>query len=191
MSEILFTIGHSTHSSEYFTSLLVRHRVQAVCDVRSIPYSRHNPQFNRETLKEHLRRTGISYVFLGKELGARSGNPRCYIDGKVQYKCLAEEPAFLEGLKRIQKGIESFRVALMCAERDPLMCHRTILVCRQLKSRDLEIAHILPDGTIETNAAAEKRLMSMVDIRPDMFHSEPDCIEEAYDRQGNDIAYGS
>ena len=189
MRKTLFTIGHSTHSLEYFTNLLVKQAIQAVCDVRSVPYSRHNPQFNREPLKEHLATTGISYVFLGNELGARSSNPRCYLDGKVQYNYLAEEPTFLEGLRRIQKGIESLRVALMCAERDPLMCHRTILVCRELRSEKLEISHILPDGTIETNVAAEKRLMSTMNIRPDMSNSEIDCIEQAYDKQANDIAH--
>jgi uncharacterized protein (DUF488 family) len=161
MGKTVFTIGHSTHTLEYFLSLLTKHGIQAVGDVRSVPYSRRNPQFSREPLMQGLRGVGIAYVFLGKELGARSDNPGCYIEGKVRYDYLAKEPAFLEGLERLRKGIQSHRVALMCAEKDPLTCHRTILVCRELRSPDLEIAHILADGAVETNVAAEKRLMSL------------------------------
>jgi uncharacterized protein (DUF488 family) len=189
MSKTLLTIGHSTHAFDYFLGLLRRHAVEVVGDVRSVPYSRHNPQFNREPLEHGLRATGIKYVFLGKELGARSNNPASYVNGKVQYNCLAHEPLFLNGLQRLRKGIDGFRVALMCAERDPLTCHRTILVCRELKGPELEIEHILSDGTLESNSAAETRLMSMMNLRPDMFHTEQDCIKEAYDKQANNIAY--
>ncbi len=189
MGGTLFTIGHSTHTLEHFIDLLKKHDVQAICDVRSVPYSQRNPQFNREPLNERLRGVGVSYVFLGKELGARSDNPACYIDGKVQYNYLVDEPIFQEGIRRLRQGIESLRVALMCAERDPLTCHRTILVCRQLRARDLGIEHILADGSIETNTAAEKRLMSLLSIYPDMIHNEQDCIERAYEKQANKIAY--
>jgi uncharacterized protein (DUF488 family) len=189
MRTTLFTIGHSTHALEHFLSLLTKHGIQAVADVRSVPYSRRNPQFNREPLTQRLSGSGIAYVFLGRELGARSDNSACYIDGKVQYNNLAQEPAFLEGLGRLRKGIASHRVALMCAEKDPLTCHRTILVCRELRSVDLEIEHILADGSVETNVAAEKRLLSMLNLSPDMFHSERECIEQAYERQADRIAY--
>src|ERR1700679_3465595 len=113
MGKTVFTIGHSTHTLEYSISLLTKHGLQAVGDVRSVPYSRRNPQFSREPLMQGLRGVGIAYVFLGKELGARSDNPGCYIEGKVRYDYLAKEPAFLEGLERLRKGIQSHRVALM------------------------------------------------------------------------------
>jgi uncharacterized protein (DUF488 family) len=189
MQKNLYTIGHSTHALEHFLMLLAKNNVSAICDVRSAPYSRHNPQFNRESLKEQLRAVGIAYVFLGKELGARSENPACYIDDKVQYNYLAEEPLFVEGIKRLKAGMDRFRIALMCAERDPLTCHRTILVCREMRSPDLTIEHILADGSIETNADAEKRLMAMLDLRPDMLRDEHQCIERAYDVQAHNIAY--
>lgn len=189
MHNTLHTIGHSTHTIEQFLSLLRKHRIQVVCDVRSKPYSQHNPQFNRESLKERLRDAGISYLFLGKELGARSDNPACYINGKVQYNYLVDEPTFKEGLRRLRAGVQKYRVTLMCAERDPLTCHRTILVCRELRADDLSINHILADGSIETNNAAERRLMAMVNIRPDMLANEPECIEQAYEIQANNIAY--
>src|SRR3989304_3669807 len=81
----LYTIGHSTHSIEEFVKLLTMHSITAVCDVRSTPYSQFTPQFNRELLQKELKIHNISYVFLGEELGARSDNPSCYVNGKVQY----------------------------------------------------------------------------------------------------------
>jgi uncharacterized protein (DUF488 family) len=189
MQKDLYTVGHSTHSLEYFTELLQRNAIEAICDVRSVPYSRHSPQFNRENLRHALRASSVEYVFLGKQLGARSDNPKCYIDGKVVYNYLVDEPSFQEGLRRVKRGLESYRVALMCAERDPLTCHRTILVCRELRSPDININHILADGRTESNSQAEKRLMSTLGIVPDMFESEQRCVDRAYDLQATRIAY--
>src|SRR4051794_8116259 len=98
------TIGHSTHSAARFVELLRQHHVTAVADVRSSPYSRHVPQFNRETLRSMLRENEIHYVFLGKELGARSTDPSCYVDGRVQYGRLATTSEFMEGIARILAG---------------------------------------------------------------------------------------
>jgi uncharacterized protein (DUF488 family) len=94
MLQTVFTIGHSTHSETRFIDLLQLHHITAVCDVRSKPYSRRNPQFNREDLKETLDDNGIAYVFLGKELGARSQDAACHDGGKVQYERLAQTELF-------------------------------------------------------------------------------------------------
>ena len=126
----LYTIGHSTHTVDKFIALLTRQEIDAVCDVRSDPYSKFNPQFNREILQKELKRRGIVYVFLGKELGPRSDNLDCYENGKISYNRLSETALFKEGLKRVRQGMKSYRIALMCAEKDPATCHRTILVCR-------------------------------------------------------------
>ncbi|MGD1092889.1 MAG: DUF488 domain-containing protein [Bryobacteraceae bacterium] len=112
MLNAIFTIGHSTHTQEYFIGLLTRHGITALCDVRSKPYSRVNPQFNREELKESLAACGITYVFLGKELGARSEDPACYENGKVQYDRLSHTVLFRQGLERIQKGMQEYRIAI-------------------------------------------------------------------------------
>ena len=100
MSAEIFTIGHSTHSIDVFIELLRQHRVSAVCDVRSIPYSRYNPQYNRENLKRSLEKHHILYVFMGKEFGVRSENPQCYCHGQVQYERLAQEPEESVNLRR-------------------------------------------------------------------------------------------
>jgi uncharacterized protein (DUF488 family) len=169
--------------------LLHQHGITAVCDVRSTPYSRVNPQFNRETIKAELQNSGIAYVFLGNELGARTENSACYIDGKVQYRLLAQQPSFRDGLNRIREGMERYVVALMCAEKDAITCHRTILVCRALRDPEISISHIGAEGDLESHEAAELRLMQFLQVEPDMFHSETTCIEKAYDLQADRIAY--
>jgi len=185
----LYTVGHSTHSIEEFVSLLKMHGITAICDVRSQPYSKFNPQFNKENLRDELKNARIAFVFLGKELGPRSDNPACYLNGKVQYQRLAETEQFRQGLIRIKEGMKSYRIALMCAEKDPLMCHRMILVSRYLRS-DAEILHILEDGTIENNRDSEKRLMQLFGIVQELFDSSiEDAIQRAYDKQSEKIAY--
>ncbi len=190
MAGVVFTIGHSTHDMEHFIGLLRPHSVTAVCDVRSDPYSRHNPQFNQKGLKEALLRNGIEYVFLGKELGARSGDPNCYVNRKVQYDRIAVTPEFREGLDRVEKGTLSYQVALMCAEKDPLACHRTILIARYLDERGIEVRHILEDGSIETHNEAMKRLKRQLGVpEQDLFRSQGQLAAEAYRIQGQRIAY--
>jgi uncharacterized protein (DUF488 family) len=191
MQDTVFTIGHSTHSEMRFIDLLKQHGITALCDVRSKPYSRVNPQFNREGLGQALLDHGIEYRFLGKELGARSDDPSCYFDGKVQYSRLAQTNLFKQGLKRIVRGRkDGFRIALMCAEKEPLECHRTILVARHLAALDVDILHIHGNGHLENHAAALSRLARMYNLpENDMFRSREELMAEAYDRQEQRIAY--
>lgn len=191
MNPIIFTIGHSTHAIEHFIGLLDQNDIDVVADVRSTPYSRYNPQFNREELQVKLRDAGISYVFIGKELGARSEDPSCYRDGRVQYAALAKTTTFKLGIGRIRKGVESdHRIALMCAEKDPLDCHRTILVARHLENEGFEIMHILGDGQIETQIAATDRLIKQHKLgNGDLFMSREEVSECAFRKQEERISY--
>ncbi|HAR97662.1 MAG TPA: DUF488 domain-containing protein [Syntrophus sp. (in: bacteria)] len=189
MSE-LFTIGHSVHTVEKFLELLKAHGITVLCDVRSSPYSRYTAQFNRETLKEELANARIAYLYLGAELGPRSADPACYENGKVQYSRLAGTEMFQQGLSRLRKGMATYRIALMCAEKDPLTCHRMLLICRNLRGDDVFIRHILEDGTLEDNRDTEKRLMKLLKIDPaDLFSTEADQIQRAYDIQAEKVAY--
>ncbi len=186
----IFTVGHSTLSIASFIDLLKQHGISAIADVRSTPYSRHNPQFNRETLRDSLRQEAIQYVFLGKELGARSEDECCYVHNKVSYQRLAETELFKSGIKRVVEGAQSFRVALMCSEKDPLDCHRTILVARELVKEGAMVTHILQGGILEPNDAAISRLVKQLGIKEDdMFQPKEELIGLAYDRQSQLIAY--
>lgn len=190
MADLVYTIGHSTHSTEKLIKLLARHSITAVADVRSHPYSRINPQSNRETLLAALKAAGIAYVFLGRELGARPEDKTCYVNGKVQYDLLARTSLFQEGITRIAQGVRSHRIALMCAEKDPLACHRAILVCRHLVAHGIEVQHILEDGNLEDHDEALTRLLAELGIvEHDLFRSRDELIGEAYSRRAQEIAY--
>ena len=190
MSDAVYTIGHSTHSIERFMALLRQHSVTALCDVRSRPYSRMNPQFNRESLKKDLREAGIKYVFLGEELGARSEDKSCYRNGQVQYDLLAKTALFRRGIDRIKDGAREYRVALMCAEKEPLECHRTILVARRLFEEGAPVMHIHADGHVEEHSQAIERLITMLRVpTADMFRSQDAVVSDAYQHQAEQIAY--
>lgn len=186
----IYTIGHSTHSAEAFLALLRQHQVEAIADVRSSPFSRFNPQFNREALEQCLRTNGIRYVFLGKELGARSEDRSCYLDGRVQYGRLAQTPLFQSGLDRVLQGAAKYRVALMCAEKEPLECHRTLLVSKALVARGQPVLHIHADGHLETHEAALERLLDVTGLpKEDLFRSKEELLAEALARQEQQVAY--
>ena len=186
----IFTIGHSDHRIERFLVLLARNRIDAVADVRSSPRSRFNPQFNRQELAATLKAAGMHYVFMGDELGARRAEPDCYVEGKARYELIARLPLFREGLTRLQDGSSRLRIALMCAEKDPVTCHRSILVCRHLRDFQLSIAHILADGHIETHDCLEQRLLKVARVKgEDLINTHHEAVEHAYDLQGDRIAY--
>jgi uncharacterized protein (DUF488 family) len=191
MTNTIFTVGHSSHDLDHFVDLLKRHNVSAVCDVRSQPYSRRNPQFNSEQLKNFLFGHGISYVFLGRELGARSEDPSCYLDGKVQYDRLAMTDSFRFGLQSVRENMGKQRLALMCAEKDPLECHRAMLVGRSLTALGIAVNHILENGQLESQARVLERLISRLykDNETDMFRSPAEIIEDAYAIQSARIAF--
>ena len=172
----LFSIGHSNHPIGYFVGLLQRHGITALADVRSVPYSRRYPQFRRETLAESLRAAGIAYVFLGKELGGKRAGG--LIDA-------ARTPTFRAGLERLREGAQRYRVAFMCAEREPLDCHRTMLVARHLRAPDVTIRHILANGTVEEHGSVEQRLVESEKTAPPPLMSDAaawhEAVERAYD----------
>ncbi len=164
-------MGYSSQSIEEFVAALQRHAVEVVADVRSRPYSRRFAHFSREPLQTRLAAATIGYVFLGRELGARRDEPQCYVDGQARYDRIAKLPAFADGINRVLDGARQYRVALMCAEQDPLTCHRTILVCHELEPHGLSITHIHRGGMLEPHSQAQQRL------------------EQAYARRAQRIAY--
>lgn len=192
MTATLFTIGHSNRPLDAFIVLLKNYSLTALCDVRSMPYSRRYPQFNREPLREALKSRGIEYLFLGDELGGRPKDRSCYVHGKAIYKKIAATALFKDGLERVKLEMRKGSVpALMCAEKDPMACHRSILICRNLRERGIEIRHIIDQETTEMQADLEKRLIAQLNLHPDMFKDvDPNALtERAYDAQGDRIAY--
>jgi len=189
---ILYTIGHSNHKIEDFVILLKKHSINCIADVRSTPYSHYNEQFNRELLTITLRNANIEYIYLGNQLGARPPDAHCYNGDCVNFEYLAKTEQFHIGLDHLADISSKYRVALMCAEKDPIECHRFILVCRNLKNYGLRIKHILSDGSIEENSDTEHRLVRMLKIEPTLFEpakTQAELINQAYEQQGNNISY--
>ncbi len=192
MTNTLFTIGYSGRSIDNLIALLKQHKITVLCDVRSMPYSSRNPDFNREPLKKTLKSHHLEYVFLGEELGARPKDLSCYVDGKAIYRKIAASTLFKNGLERIKIGMQkNYVLALTCAEKDPVTCHRSILICRNLRGQGIGIRHLIDHETTETQADIEKRLISQLKLHPDMFKDTDSnaLIERAYDVQGDRMAY--
>ncbi|MEO8493849.1 MAG: DUF488 domain-containing protein [Planctomycetota bacterium] len=146
----ILTIGHSNHTEEVFLDLLSRHRIDVLADVRSHPYSRYNPHFNRESLQQAVKAAGVRYLFLGDQLGGRPEDEASYDQtGHVLYWRVAESPEFLAGIERLERGRVQYRVALMCSEEDPAVCHRYLLVSRVLTERGGSVEHVRGDGTVQ------------------------------------------
>lgn len=185
MPSELYTIGHSNHTLEHFIDLLTMNGITAICDVRSYPQSKFNPQFNSESIQSKLEKLGIKYVYCGKELGGRNThnsdlNSQVYID----YKRIAQTQLFNDGLTRLRNGMKNYRIALMCAEKDPILCHRAILICRFMRKEDISIKHILENGSIESHQELETRLLKSLNLpNKDLFYDEQQIIEQAYDAQ--------
>jgi uncharacterized protein (DUF488 family) len=190
MEQRVYTIGHSNHELAKLLSVLQKHGVTAVGDVRSAPYSKRYPQFSREPLEKALREARIAYAFLGKELGARSEDPACYENGTVKYDRLAKTELFQSGLDRVERGLEQHTLALMCAEKEPLHCHRTLLVARQVEARGIRVEHILADGSVEPHVDTVARLLRLLrQPEADLFRSPEQVVADAYEAWGNKIAF--
>ena len=189
-----FTIGHSNLSFAAFAALLERHRVAVVADVRSAPYSRFNPQFNREALADRLGARGLGYLYLGGALGGRPNDPACYDKGRIRYDRVTATKRFQDGVERVVREAQARRLALMCAEKEPLDCHRTLLIAPALTERGVEVAHILADGELERQDCALDRLLAKFNLQPDgdLFRERQPLaalLEEAIALQAGRVAY--
>lgn len=187
----ILTIGHSRHTIERFIALLEGAGVTAVADVRSAPVSRFSPHFNKAALAASLAAHGIAYVFLGKELGGRPERPEMYTEGVADYEKMAASPEFQAGLTRLLELADQHRVAAMCAEADPLDCHRCLLIGRALVAEGVDIRHILASGKIIAHAEAEERLLALEHLAEDnlLMRSRADRLAEAYRLRSRKAAY--
>lgn len=158
-SPVVFTIGHSNQTTEEFLELLRQHQIDVVVDVRSSPFSRFVPQFNKRELQAVVREAGFQYVYLGRELGGRPDSDSDLIDeeGHAIYGLIAETDEFLTGIRRLREGISRYRVAMMCSEEDPTDCHRRLLISRVLiLDHGIDVRHIRGDGRIDSEDSLSK-----------------------------------
>jgi len=162
MNEI-YTIGHSSYTHEQFLKLLIRYNINCIVDVRSTPYSKYVPQFNREEIKKFLNEKSLYYILMGKELGARRDDKRLYTnEGYLDFEKTSKSMVFIKGIERVKDGMEKgYKIALMCKEKDPIDCHRNILVARQFFIQGFKVLNILGNGLTENQEHIEERLLDL------------------------------
>jgi uncharacterized protein (DUF488 family) len=188
---MIWTIGHSNHPIDRFLALLQGAQVGCVADVRSVPFSRRFPQFSQKALAASLEGAGIEYWFLGDALGARPKDPECYVDGKASYARIAATAAFRRATDALIEKSATTRIALMCAEKEPLDCHRTILVGRELAARGMDLRHLHAEGRIEPQAALEERLLRLARERVDLLGDRNHALARAYGKRAERMAYAA
>jgi len=198
--DIIYTIGHSNHEEQQLLHLLKKHAIDTILDVRSSPYSKRFPQFNRELLKPYLMQNSISYLFLGEPFGARQPDPVYYHqEGWLIYASYTKSLSFRAGIQKLDEVLAANRLpALLCAEKDPFDCHRAIMVSRALDLLGYSPLHILADGSIQTQSELDLRLLdkyfphreetSIFDLI-DGETSDQDRISEAYLLRNKAIAW--
>jgi len=187
----LFSIGHSNVAAARFIAMLQGAGVTAIADVRSVPASRHFPWFSKSNLAPLLAQVGIDYLAMGGSLGGRPRDERLYRDGIADYAAMALQPDYLAGLDRLAEAAARSRLCLMCAERDPLDCHRCLLVARSLAERGICVGHILNDGGIEPHSKTEARLLALIaGSGCDLFApGQRDALAAAYRRRALVVAF--
>ncbi len=191
----LFTIGHSNHELGDFLSVLTNHGVKTLCDVRSRPGSFRFPQFNREPLEALLTSAGLRYEFFGETLGGRPADPNVYReDGLVDYAARRKSSEFAAGVDRLLELLPVANIVVMCAEEDPLQCHRFLMICPALLDRGVVPVHVRRGGILESQRDAEDRLLGIhgrtAFATGSLFVSERDsAIEEALQLQAKEFAF--
>ncbi|MBB5716602.1 DUF488 domain-containing protein [Sphingomonas aerophila] len=186
----IWSVGHSTLSYEAFLERLRTAQITAIADVRSAPYSRAFPHFNRESLKAALATDNIAYVFLGKELGGRPSSDDLFTDGVADYEKMARVPAFALGLERVFQGAKTYNIAMMCSEKNPLDCHRCLLVGRSLVEIGAEVLHVLSESRTVGHEWIEDQLLDMADkSHADMFAPRSELLIDAYRARARKVAY--
>jgi uncharacterized protein (DUF488 family) len=152
----IYSVGHSNHAEATFVALLKRHEIELVVDIRSQPYCRYATHFSAEPVKHLIREGGARYMYLGKELGGRPEGEEYYdAAGHVLYGVVAEAALFRQGIDQLLHGASRYRVAMMCSEEDPALCHRHLLVGRVLDRADIGVWHIRGDGRVQTYGEVE------------------------------------
>jgi uncharacterized protein (DUF488 family) len=194
----IYTLGHSTVSSSFFLSIIQKFGISCIVDVRSVPYSRHAPQYNKEDLSRFLKRNSIQYVFMGDEFGARREEQSLYSpSGYLDFERTRKSELFMRGIERINKGLQAgFTIALMCTEKWAIECHRSILVGKGLADVGFEVVHIDHDSNTMTQPEMEQVLLKMYFPEVNMFAdqlgeplNEAAMIEEAYRRKNKEIGF--
>jgi len=175
----LYTIGHSNHSVDKLIRLLEDNHVTTLVDVRTVPYSRYNSQFNKENLEFLLPQREMQYVYTGKYLGGRPSDPACYKSEvlpregtdylhEVDYPEVMRRDWFVRGVARLLEMADEHTTAIMCSEENPVECHRHHLIAQYLLENhsEVDVRHIRGDGTVYSARSIRESLDKPVAVQP-------------------------
>lgn len=161
---MIYTIGHSNITQESFFEILKPFKIHLLVDVRSSPYSKFVPHFNRENLKKILKENEIGYIFLGDYIGGKPKDEKYYQNGKVNYDLIAKSQGYKEGIDKILELNKNQNIVLMCSEEDPYSCHRHNLITQTLTKKGLKVIHIRKEGKTDKITKPDKK-----DIQTTLF----------------------
>jgi len=186
----VFSVGHSSLDGMEFLELLKAWQISAIADVRSTPWSRRNPQFNRDVLKFELESHGIVYRFMGKGLGGRPTSSELYSNGIADYEKMSKTEIFQESINRVKAAATKHRVALLCSEHDPIECHRCLLVGRSLDDLGVQLMHIISQERAQSQREIERRLLKLTgEDQTDFLRPRGNVISHAYTEWSKRVAY--
>ena len=197
MVDTVYSIGYSGFSIGDFISALQANKISLLVDVRSQPYSQHFPDYNKENLEQVLKRSGIYYRNYAAEFGARQEERKYFTpEGYLDFELFAKSPQFLDGFDKLVKSMmQDYRVALMCAEKDPINCHRTILVARAFHDAGYKVMHLLPNNVKMSQKDIEVRLLekyfpnrNQITLFGEAFE-EKEYLVQAYKKRNSEIGY--
>ena len=194
---VIYTIGHSTHSLDYFLSMLKEYAIDCVVDVRSTPASKYNPQYNKEPFSKFLKKNKIAYLHFPQEFGARHDAPDLLDEnGKVDFEKVRKSWSFKQGVERLLSGTEKGHIiALMCSESNPFDCHRFSMITVALEKDGFGVQHIMKDKTVSSTSDLENLLLKKYSSKlpkPDMFQPSvtvEDQLKVAYRLRNIEIAF--
>ena len=196
----IYTRGHSNYTLERLIDMLEYYNINCVVDIRGTPYSKYNIQFDKEAIRYTLTNAGFVYIYMGKELAAKRIRKNSYNnEGYSNFEEVIKEEEFKRGVERLKNGCEKgYKIILLGAMQDPIRCHRSILVGRELVKNDFDVKHILDDYSIVTQDDIEEMLLNkyfsnrnqitIEDLTGNSLNNE-EMINEGYKLANREIGY--
>ncbi|MBC6004556.1 MAG: DUF488 domain-containing protein [Paeniclostridium sordellii] len=196
----IFAIGHSNYPYEKFIEMIKKYGIDCVVDIRETPYSKYNTQYNREILRENLKSSGFTYVYMGHEFGAKRQTKESYNDeGYADFEKVIKEELFLKGIERITKGLQmGYKIVLLGAMQEPIRCHRSIMLGKYLNEKGFDVKYIMHEGNIVNQDYIEEDLLNKyfsdrnqlsIDSLLGTDKSREEMIEEGYKLANKEIGH--
>ena len=193
----VFTIGYAAFNIDDFIEILKNNKISHLIDVRSNPMSEYFQDFNSFNLEPKLKQHNIIYENLALEFGARQENKEFFSEkGFVDFEKFTQSEQFRNGLIKIKNGLsQGTNFVLMCAEKDPINCHRSIMIAHAMQKEEIEVLHIMPDKLLQQQSKIDKRLLELYFSARNQLNlftgnsDEQELIVQAYKKQNEKIGY--